>query len=182
MKPVRWGVLGTARIAMNRVIPAMQEVSICELAAIASRSAKKASAAAASAGIEKAHASYEALLADSDIEAVYIPLPNHLHLDWCTRALEAGKHVLCEKPIALDAAEAAELIAVRDWTGLLIEEAFAIRNHPQWAATREVLGSGEVTAMEVIRGTLPFYVTVLGLTILLLHFPMIALWLPSTMY
>ena len=84
--------------------------------------------------------------------------------------------------LALDAAEAAELIAVRDRTGLLIEEAFAIRNHPQWAATREVLGSGEVTAMEVIRGTLPFYVTVLGLTILLLHFPMIALWLPSTMY
>lgn len=156
MKPVQWGVLGTARIAMDRVIPAMQDVSVCNVAAIASRSQETARAAANLARIERAYGSYDALLADPEIEAVYIPLPNHLHVAWCTKALEAGKHVLCEKPIALDAAEAAPLIELRDRTGLLIEEAFAIRNHPQWAAMREVLESGEIGELRSVQATLAY--------------------------
>src|SRR5690606_30061032 len=105
-EPVRWGVLGAAGIAFNRVIPAMQAVAVCDVRAIASREAGKARAAADRAGIEIAYGSYEELLADSAIEAVYIPLPNHLHVEWCAKAMEAGKHVLCEKPLALTADEA----------------------------------------------------------------------------
>ena len=156
MRPVRWGVLGAARIAMNRVIPAMQAAAGCEVAAIASRSNEAARTAASRAGVGRAYGSYEALLADPQIEAVYIPLPNHLHVAWCAKALEAGKHVLCEKPIALDAEEAATLIEVRDRTGLVIEEAFAIRNHPQWRAMREVLDSGEIGALRSAQATLAY--------------------------
>ena len=141
MQPVRWGVMGAAGIALNRVIPGMQEVKACRILAIASRDAAKARAAADRMGIERSYGSYQALLDDPDIEAVYVPLPNHLHVEWCARALEAGKHVLCEKPIALTAAEAEPLLALRDRTGRLIEEAFTIRNHPQWHAMRACLQS-----------------------------------------
>src|SRR6266852_2128957 len=114
MQKVRWGVLSTANIATGQVLPAMQQGTYCEIAAIASRSPEKARAAAAQLGIPKAYGSYEALLADPEIDAIYNPLPNHLHVPWSIRAAEAGKHVLCEKPIGLSSAEAAQLIAARE--------------------------------------------------------------------
>ena len=116
--PLRWGVLGAANIAVRQVIPAMQRSPQVRIEAIASRDLAKAETAARTLGIPRSYGSYEALLADAAIEAIYIPLPNHLHVPWTIRAAEAGKHVLCEKPIACSAAEARELLAVRDRTGV----------------------------------------------------------------
>ena len=144
MRKVKWGVLGVAKIATEKVIPAMQRGERCEVAALASRDLSRAAAAAKSLGISKAYGSYEALLYDSDIEAIYNPLPNELHAEWSARALAAGKHVLCEKPIALDAAEAEKLIAARDASGKLAAEAFMVRFHPQWRRAREIVRSGEI--------------------------------------
>jgi predicted dehydrogenase len=144
MKKVRWGVLGAARIATTKVIPAMQRGELSHVFAIASRDRANAEAVAAQLGIPRAYGSYEELLADPEVEAVYNPLPNHLHVPWSARAAEAGKHVLCEKPVALDAAEAKSLIAVRDRTGVKIGEAFMVRTHPQWLRAREVVRSGEI--------------------------------------
>src|ERR1035438_4684069 len=117
MRKVKWGILGAAKIARQRVIPAMQKSGLCEVTAIASRDPDKAQAAADELDIPKAYGSYEEMLADPEIEAVYNPLPNHLHVPWPIRAAEAGKHVLCEKPTGMTAAEAPQLIAVRDRTG-----------------------------------------------------------------
>jgi predicted dehydrogenase len=136
---VKWGVLGVARIATRKVIPALQGSRLCEVVAIASRDGARAAEAARALDIPRAYASYEDLLADAEVEAVYIPLPNHLHVPWAARAMEAGKHVLCEKPIALGAAEAAELLAVRDRTGRKVQEAFMVRTHPQWLAVSRFL-------------------------------------------
>jgi predicted dehydrogenase len=147
MDKVRWGMLSPAMIALKRVIPAMREVGNAVVAGIASRDAARARAAADEAGVEKSYGSYEAMLADPAIEVVYVALPNHLHVEWCVKAMQAGKHVLCEKPVAMTAREAEPLIAVRDRTGRLIEEAFQIRNHPQWAALRAVIDSGEIGAV-----------------------------------
>ena len=144
MRKVKWGVLGVAKIATEKVIPAMQRGERCEVAALASRDLSRAAAAAKSLGISKAYGSYEALLYYSDIEAIYNPLPNELHAEWSARALAAGKHVLCEKPIALDAAEAEKLIAARDASGKLAAEAFMVRFHPQWRCAREIVRSGEI--------------------------------------
>ena len=141
-RKLRWGVLGVARIATKKVIPAMQKGRWTTVDAIASRDESKARAAAAELGIAKAYGSYDALVADPDIDAVYIPLPNHLHVDWTIRAAEAGKHVLCEKPIALIAADAERLLSVRDRTGVLIQEAFMVRTHPQWLGALEIAQSG----------------------------------------
>ena len=144
MDKVRWGVLGPAMIALKRVIPAMREADNAVMLGLASRDAARARAAAEQAGVERSYGSYEAMLADPEIEVVYVALPNHLHVDWCLKALEAGKHVLCEKPIAMNAREAELLIAARERAGRLIEEAFQIRNHPQWAALRALIDSGEI--------------------------------------
>jgi len=152
MSKVRWGVLGVAKIAMEKVIPAMQKAELCEIAAIASRDAAKAQQAAAKLGIPKAYGSYENLLADPDIDAIYIPLPNHLHVPWSIRCAEAGKHVLCEKPIGLNAGEARELIQARDRTQVKIGEAFMVRSHPQWLRAREVVRSGRIGDLRVIAG------------------------------
>jgi predicted dehydrogenase len=141
---VRWGVLGAANIALKKVIPGMQRGSRCEIAAIASRDPQKAAKAAEQLGIPKAYGSYEELLADGSVEAIYNPLPNHLHVPWSIKAAEAGKHVLCEKPIAMTAAEAAELIAVRDRTGVKMGEAFMVRTHPQWLRAREIVQNGTI--------------------------------------
>src|ERR1044071_1281991 len=138
MKKVAWGVLGAARIATQKVIPAMQRGEWSNVAAIASRDVRRAEEAAHALGIPKAYGSYEALLADAEVEAVYNPLPNHLHVPLTAQAAEAGKHVLCEKPIALSADEARTLIPVRDRTGRRIEEAFMVRTHPQWLATLDL--------------------------------------------
>jgi predicted dehydrogenase len=154
---VKWGILGVARIATQKVIPAMQRGEWSEVSAIASRDLTKAQAAAASLGIPRAYGSYEALLADPDIEAIYNPLPNHLHVPWTIRAAEAGKHVLCEKPIARDAAEAAPLIAVRERTGVLIQEAFMIRTHPQWLRALEIARAGRLGELRSISGFFSYF-------------------------
>jgi predicted dehydrogenase len=147
MDKVRWGILSPAMIAMKRVLPAMRDTTNAVLHGIASRDLSRAQAAVAEAGGGKAYGSYEALLADPDIEAVYIPLPNQLHIEWCLKAMQAGKHILCEKPLSMNAKEAEPLIAMRERTGVLIEEAFQIRNHPQWVALRKLVDSGELGAV-----------------------------------
>ncbi len=141
---VRWGVLGAAGIALKKVIPAMQNCERAIIHAIASRDLAKAKEAAHGLGIPKAYGAYEDLLADPDIDAIYNPLPNHLHVPWTIRAAEAGKHVLCEKPISLTMAEAVTLLDVRQRTGVKIGEAFMVRTHPQWLRTRELVQSGAI--------------------------------------
>ncbi len=131
-KPVSFGVISTARIGWEKVIPAMQQSKLCKIDAICSRDLASAQAMAKKLGIAKAYGSYEAMLADADIEAVYNPLPNHLHVQWSIAALKAGKHVLCEKPIGLDVKEALKLVAAQKKYGKLAAEAFMVRHHPQW--------------------------------------------------
>ncbi len=143
-KKIRWGVLGVAKIATVKVIPAMQRGTLCEIAGIASRDLTRAQEAAKSLGVPKAYGSYEDLLADPDIDAIYNPLPNHLHVPWTRRAAEAGKHVLCEKPIALSASEAKELLEVREAHKVKLGEAFMVHTHPQWLRAIEILQSGEI--------------------------------------
>lgn len=141
---LRWGVLGVAGIAVKKVIPAMQQCALCEITAIASRDLEKARQAAPGLGIAKAYGSYEELLADPEIDVIYNPLPNHLHVPWSIQAMEAGKHVLCEKPLGLDAGEVRTMIAARDRTARVAGEAFMIRTHPQWLRAREVVQSGAI--------------------------------------
>ena len=151
MRKVKWGVLGVAKIAVEKVIPAMQRGELSEVAAIASRDHTKARAAAERLGIVRVHGSYETLLADTEIEAIYNPLPNELHVPWSIRALDSGKHVLCEKPIALSAEEARTLIAARARSGRLVAEAFMVRHHPQWRRAREIAESGSIGAPRAIQ-------------------------------
>jgi len=147
---VRWGILSTANIALAKVIPAMQRSPWCEITAIASRALAKAQRAAADLNIPNAYGSYEQLLADDTVEAIYNPLPNHLHVPWTVKAAEAGKHVLCEKPIALNATEARALLDVRDRTGMRIQEAFMVRTHPQWLETRRLIRTGRIGSLRSI--------------------------------
>jgi predicted dehydrogenase len=147
---VRWGVLSTARIATDKVVPGIGRSSLGEVVAIASRSDGKAKAAAAALGIPRWHGSYEALLDDPDVDAVYIPLPNHLHMAWTIRALQAGKHVLCEKPLALTAADAERMAEAAEAAGRLLMEAFMYRHHPSWIALRELVGSGRLGRLAVV--------------------------------
>lgn len=149
---VRWGILSTANIALKKVVPAMQLSSWCEITAIASRDLSRAKEAANELNIPKAYGSYEELLADDSIEAIYNPLPNHLHVPWTLKAAEAGKHVLCEKPIALNADEAKTLIAARDRYGVRIQEAFMVRTHPQWLETRRLIREGRIGELRSIAG------------------------------
>ncbi len=142
MDKVKWGIISTANIGMEKVNPAMIAGKMCNVVAIASRSEEKARAAANQLGIEKSYGSYEAMLADPEIEAVYNPLPNHLHVPLSIQAADAGKHVLCEKPVAMNAEEARQLIAARDRNGVLIQEAFMTRSHPQWLKARELINDG----------------------------------------
>src|SRR5271169_3348795 len=157
MQKVRWGVLGAARIATTKVIPAMQRGQLSEVAGIASRDRAKAGEAARRLGIPKTYGSYEEMLADPEIDAVYNPLPNHLHVPWSIRAAEAGKHVLCEKPIALSAAEARRLIDARDKAGGKIGEAFMARTHPQWIRARELAQSGRIGELRAITGFFSYF-------------------------
>jgi predicted dehydrogenase len=151
-EPVRWGVLGSARIALTKVIPGMQGAPNCDVMAIASRDADRAASAAAQVGVERSYGSYEDLLADPDIEAVYIPLPNHLHAEWTIKAAEAGKHVLCEKPLALTVAEAETMVGACRDAGVLLMEAFMYRLHPSWQRVRELVGSGRIGELRAIQG------------------------------
>src|SRR6266705_4537299 len=154
---VRWGVLGAAKIAMQKVIPAMQRSQWAAVTAIASRDVEKARSAAAVLGIPRVYGSYEALLADPDVEAIYNPLPNHLHVTWSIRAVESGKHVLCEKPIALTAAEALTLLAARDRNGVMVQEAFMVRTHPQWSRAVAIVDSGQVGTVRAMVGAFGFF-------------------------
>jgi predicted dehydrogenase len=158
-RKIRWGVLGVARIATEKVIPATQQSPCSEVTAIASRDKAKAQAAADRLGIPKAYGSYDELIDDPDIDAIYNPLPNHLHLPWSIRAAEAGKHVLCEKPIGLNAAEAERLLAVRDVTGVKIQEAFMIRTHPQWIRAVDLVHAGRIGDVRAIVGAFSFLLT-----------------------
>jgi len=147
---VRWGVLSTADIALKKVVPAMRLSPWCEIAAIASRDLAKAKRAADELGIRKAYGSYEELIADETIEVIYNPLPNHRHVPWTLKAAEAGKHVLCEKPVALNAEEAKKLIDARDRYGVRIQEAFMVRTHPQWLETRRLICEGRIGKLKSI--------------------------------
>ena len=158
MKKLRWGVLSTAKIGLEKVIPAMQKGEHCEMAAIASQSLEKAQTAAAQLGIPKAYGSYAELLADAEIDAVYIPLPNHLHVPWTSKALEAGKHVLCEKPIGLTTAEAEDLLdEARKQPELKVMEAFMYRHHPQWKKARQLVNEGKIGALQSIHSFFSYY-------------------------
>jgi predicted dehydrogenase len=159
MQPVNWGIISTALIGTAKVIPAMQKSKHCRIQAIASRDLALAKKWAKQLGIPKAYGSYEELLADREIEAVYNPLPNHLHVPWSIKAAEAGKHVLCEKPIALDAKEAEQLVAARNRTGKLITEAFMVRSHPQWLRARELVRQGKIGELRVVQGLFTYFLT-----------------------
>lgn len=144
MKPVRWGVLGAANFALQHMAPAIHAAEGAELAALATSSPEKAAGFRAFCPGLAVHDSYEALLADPTIDAVYIPLPNHMHVEWTLKTLAAGKHVLTEKPIAMKAREIDQIIAARDRTRLLAAEAYMIVHHPQWQRAKEWLAAGEI--------------------------------------
>ena len=150
--PVRWGVLGAAGIATGTVIPAMQQSALTPVVALASRTLDKAAAAARALGIPRAYGSYDELLADPEVDAIYNPLPNHLHVPWSVRAADAGRHVLCEKPIALTAAQARELRAARDRNGVVVAEAFMVRAHPRWHRVRAMVREGMIGDLHLVAG------------------------------
>jgi predicted dehydrogenase len=155
VKKVIWGVIGTSRIGTAKVIPALQSSPWCEVRAVASRTEASARAVANALNIPKAYGSYEALLADPEIEAIYNPLPNHLHVSVTMQAAERGKHVLCEKPMALNAAEAERLRAPSEH--VLIMEAFMVRFHLQWLRARELVRSGELGAVRTVNAMFSYF-------------------------
>lgn len=153
---IRWGVLGTASIAKRRVVPAIQQARNGRVMAVASRSEEKARAFADELNLPKAYGSYEALLGDPDIDAIYIPLPNSEHASWGMRCAEAGKPVLCEKPLAGNAAEAEQMVAAFGARGLLLAEGFMYRFHPQTERVKELVMSGAVGALKVLQASFTF--------------------------
>lgn len=160
MDKVKWGIMSTAGIGATKVIPAMQNSKHCDIQAIASLSLEKAKALATKLTIPRTFGSYEELLNCAEIDAVYIPLPNHLHVPWSIKALEAGKHVLCEKPIALSAPEAQKLLdASEKHPNLKIMEAFMYRHHPQWQKARELAASGKIGSLQTIQSFFSYYNT-----------------------
>ncbi|WP_322907499.1 Gfo/Idh/MocA family oxidoreductase [Paenibacillus campi] len=156
LRKLRWGILGSASIAVRSVIPGIQQSSLNEVTALASRTLDKAEATATELGIPKTYGSYEQLLADDSIDAVYIPLPNHLHYEWTLRAAEAGKHILCEKPLALNAEQAAEMAAAAAKAGVHLAEAFMYRHHPRYTQIRALIASGEIGEVRGMHSTFTF--------------------------
>ncbi len=150
MSVLRWGILSTANIAVEKVIPGMRAAKRAEVLGIASRDQGRAEASARQLGIPRAYGTYEALLADPDIDAVYVPLPNHLHAQWAIAAARAGKHVLCEKPLAMTAAEAQTIVDAGREAGVVIMEAFMYRQHPSWVAVRELVASGRIGRLAAV--------------------------------
>jgi predicted dehydrogenase len=158
MNKINWGVLSTAKIGFNKVIPALQASRFGTVAALASRDEARGREAAQKLGIAKVHASYEALLADSDIDAVYIPLPNHLHVPWSIKALVAGKHVLCEKPVGLNASEVQQLIDVAaEYPTLKVMEAFMYRHHPQWQKAKQLIAEGTIGELRTVHSVFSYW-------------------------
>lgn len=156
-RKVRWGILSTASLVQRRVMPALLQCEQTEVVAIASRSREKAQAFAASSHIPRAYGSYEELLADPEIEVIYNPLPNHLHVPWSIEAARKHKHVLCEKPLSLTVAEARRLLEVRDEYNIKIGEAFMVRTHPQWLRTEELVRSGRIGKLHSAFGYFSYF-------------------------
>lgn len=152
MRKLRWGILGCAQIATNHIIPAIRQSDHGEVAAIASRDESKAKRTAEALGIPRAYGSYEALLSDSGIDAVYIPLPNHMHYEWTIRAAEAGKHILCEKPLSLNEREAVQMVEACDRHRVKLSEAFMYRYHPRYGRIKEIIRSGEIGELRGLQG------------------------------
>jgi predicted dehydrogenase len=157
MSKLRWGILSTANIATEKVIPGIRRAGRCEIVAIASREPGQARRVAERLGIPRAHGTYEALLADPDVDAVYIPLPNHLHAEWAIAAARAGKHVLCEKPLAMTAAEAERMVEVFEAEGVRLMEAFMYRLHPSWVAVRDLVASGRIGRLVAVQSWFSYY-------------------------
>jgi predicted dehydrogenase len=158
MTKLRWGIISTANIGREKVIPAMQKGKLSEVHAIASRGKEAAEKAAVQLNIPKAYGSYEELLADNEIDAVYIPLPNHLHVEWSIKAMQAGKHVLCEKPIGLTSAEAEKLLqATKDYPNIKLMEAFMYRFHPQWIKAKSLVNEGQIGELKTIHSFFSYY-------------------------
>lgn len=156
-EPVRWGILSTADIGLKKVIPGMRRSDAVDVVAIGSREADRAADAARRLGIPRSFGSYEDLLADADVEAVYIPLPNHLHHDWTIAAAEAGKHVLCEKPIALTATEANEMAVACERAGVMLMEAFMYRLHPLWVTVKGLLDEGAIGELHHVQSAFTYF-------------------------
>jgi predicted dehydrogenase len=154
---LRWGILSTANIARRKVVPGMRLSTRSEVVAVASRDLASARAFAEQLAIPRAHDTYEALLADPDVDAVYIPLPNHLHLEWTLAAARAGKHVLCEKPIALSSADAARMFEACESAGVKLMEAFMYRLHPSWRAVLELIGAGRIGRLQTVQSWFSYY-------------------------
>ena len=154
---LRWGILSTADIGVRKVIPGIRRAARCEVAAIASRDAQAARVAADRLDIPTAHGSYDALIQDPDVDAVYIPLPNHLHAEWTIAALRAGKHVLCEKPLAMTADEAQRMVDAAHETGLHLMEAFMYRHHPTWVAAMELVASGRIGTLTAVQSWFSYF-------------------------
>ena len=157
MTKVRWGILSTADIGMKKVTPAIQAAENCEVVAIASRDNERAAAAASMLGIPAAYGTYEELLAADDVDAVYIPLPNDLHAEWTMKAAASGKHVLCEKPLALDASEAEEMARVCEGAGVKLGEAFMYRHHPTWVEAVRLARSGAIGDLQGVQSWFSYY-------------------------
>lgn len=158
MRKVRWGQISTADIGLKKVLPGMMKSEYCEVVAISSRDLNAARSAARQLNVAKAYGSYEELLADGDIDAVYNPLPNHLHVPWSIKALEAGKHVLCEKPIALTSVEAQTLVdAAKNFPHLKLMEAFMYRHHPQWQKAKQLVREGMIGDLRTIQSFFSYY-------------------------
>jgi predicted dehydrogenase len=155
--PLRWGVLGVAKIAVGKVIPAFQRSAQGEVTAIASRDMARAMEAAARLGIQEAYGSYEELLGSDGVDAVYVPLPNHLHKEWTLAAARSGKHVLCEKPLALTAADAAEMVEACAAAGVLLMEGFMYRLHPSWQEVRRLVSDGAIGELRAIHTRFAYF-------------------------
>ena len=157
MSSLRWGVISTADIGMGKVIPAIQRAERCEVVAIASRRLDRAAAAAARLGIPRAYGSYQELLASDEIDAVYIPLPNDAHAEWTIKAAEAGKHVLCEKPLAMSAAQAEQMARACAAAGVKLAEAFMYRHHPSWVEMVRLVRSGAIGQLQAVQSFFSYY-------------------------
>ena len=154
---LRWGILSTANIARMKVVPAMQKAARCEVVAVGSRDGEGARRFADELGIPRTHDSYEALLADAEVDAVYIPLPNHLHHEWTIAAARAGKHVLCEKPLALTSTDAEEMVEACERAGVRLMEAFMYRLHPSWVVVRQLIASGRIGRLQTVQSWFSYY-------------------------
>lgn len=151
-KKVKWGILSTAKIGTELVIPAMQNTQFCDIVAIASRNIDTAKAVANKLRIPTYHGSYDALLESPDVDAIYIPVPNHMHTQWALKAMNAGKHILCEKPLALSIFDIQKMIQARDKNGVKAGEAFMVNSHPQWPRLRQMLKDGVVGNITAVQG------------------------------